>query len=304
MSSPAPRDPHGPESSGRVRYRCRHVTRYSYADAVNSSQLLAHLTPRPHPRQTGGVASLIVEPEPALSVARMDWFGNPTTYASIQAPHRELTVTAVLEVELRPPPAFDPAATPPWEDVAGLAGEDGAAAEFLAQSPRVPVPDAALVTYAAPDFPASRPVAEAAIALMHRIHADFSFDAEATTVSTPVADVLEQRRGVCQDFAHLMIGCLRGMGVPARYVSGYLRTLPPPGQPKLQGADASHAWVQAWCGPQLGWLDLDPTNATLAELDHLTLAWGRDYDDVCPLRGVILGGGEHTVTVAVDVEVI
>ena len=137
---------------------------------------------------------------------------------------------------------------------------------------------------------------------MRRIHKEFAFKPGATTVSTPVGEVLAQRRGVCQDFAHVMIGCLRGLGVPARYVSGYLRTLPPPGQPKLQGADASHAWVQAWCGPDLGWIDLDPTNATLAETDHITVAWGRDYDDVCPLRGVILGGGAHTVSVAVDVE--
>ncbi|WP_119678620.1 transglutaminase family protein [Indioceanicola profundi] len=294
----------GPSAAApaRVRYRCRHVTRYSYADMVTSSQLLAHLAPRPHPRQTGGIANLTIWPVPALAIARLDWFGNPTTYASIQVPHENLTVTSELIVEVRVGLVFDPADTPPWEQVQALAIEDGPAAEFLAQSPRVPVPNPDLAAYAAEDFLPGRPVAEAAIALMRRIHREFTFRAGSTTVSTPVAEVLAQRCGVCQDFAHLMIGCLRVMGVPARYVSGYLRTLPPPGQMKLQGADASHAWLQAWCGPRLGWLDLDPTNATLVELDHLTVAWGRDYDDVCPLRGVILGGGSHTVDVAVDVE--
>ncbi|MCA9209436.1 MAG: transglutaminase family protein, partial [Planctomycetales bacterium] len=142
---------------------------------------------------------------------------------------------------------------------------------------------------------------EAATDLNARIHTEFAYDPRATTVNTPLEQVLKQRRGVCQDFAHLAIGCLRAMGLPARYVSGYLRTIPPPGQPRLVGADASHAWLSVYCGP-LGWVDLDPTNNVIPTTDHLTVAWGRDYSDVCPIQGVFVGGGQHTMTVSVDVE--
>jgi len=308
MSSPAP-----PEASaaapplpvapdGAVRYRCHHVTRYSYTDAVTASQLLAHLVPRSHPRQRLHAARLTLDPWPAVMTDRVDWFGNPVTYASLQTPHQQLTVTAEIAVEVLPPPALDPAVTPAWDRLAVAVARDKVAQEFVFASLRVPAPDPALAAFAAPSFPAGRPVAEAALDLTRRIHAGFSFDPSATTVSTPVAEVLANRRGVCQDFAHLMIGALRALGLPARYVSGYLRTLPPPGQVKLRGADASHAWVQVWCGDDAGWLDLDPTNGITGNTDHVTLAWGRDYDDVCPLRGVILGGGAQSLTVAVDVE--
>lgn len=293
-----------------TRYRCRHVTAYSYGDPVGVSHLVAHLAPRPHPRQTGRAVSLKLDPAPAVAVDRLDWFGNPVTYAAIQEPHLALTVTAEIEVEVRPPAPFDPAATPAWETVRAAAAAGAETAEFLFASPRVPVPDAALAAFATAEFAPGRPVAAAALDLMARIHRDFAFDPAATTVSTPVREVLERRRGVCQDFAHLLIGALRSLGVPARYVSGYLRTLPPEsatGEPTdWRGAAASHAWVQVWCGdPEaggIGWLDLDPTNGVMAGMDHVTLAWGRDYDDVCPLRGVIVGGGAHSLCVDVRVE--
>lgn len=289
-----------------VRYRCTHVTAYSYGEPVTESHLIAHLAPRPHPRQTGRIVALSLNPAPAVAVDRVDWFGNPVTYAALQEPHRSLTVTAELEVEVRPPPPVDPAATPAWEWLRDRARDRMETAEQVFASPRVPAPDPDLAVFAAESFTPGRPVAEAALDLMHRIHRDFTFDPTATTVSTPVRDVLGQRRGVCQDFAHLLIGAARSLGLPARYVSGYLRTLPPEGVEDWRGAAASHAWVQLWTGdPEaggVGWLDLDPTNGVMAGVDHVTLAWGRDYDDVCPLRGVIVGGGSHTLSVAVRVE--
>ncbi len=161
--------------------------------------------------------------------------------------------------------------------------------------------DEPLAAYARPSFPRGRPWLEAIIDLTKRIHKEFVYDATATNISTPLASVMQLRRGVCQDFAHLQIGCLRAMGLAARYVSGYLLTSPPPGQPRLIGADASHAWLAAWC-PGLGWIDFDPTNDLMPDLEHITVAWGRDYDDVCPIKGVFVGGGEHSMRVSVDVQ--
>lgn len=314
MSLPARRDQDVPEVQAAadaggapavpaaMRYHCRHVTRYTYGDMVTNAQMLAHLAPRAHPRQTCHMATLAIVPWPSVVTERRDWFGNPVTYAALQSPHRDLTVTAEIEVTVNPPPPFHPTATPIWEDVAAQAAGLAETVEFVRPSARVPQADTALTLFAASFFPSGKPMGEGALDLTRRIHADFSFDPTATTVSTPISEVLARRRGVCQDFAHLMIGALRALGLPARYVSGYLRTLPPPGKPKLQGADASHAWVQVWCGADTGWIDLDPTNGRQCDTDHVTLAWGRDYDDVCPLRGVILGGGSHGVLVAVDVD--
>ncbi|WP_029014207.1 transglutaminase family protein [Niveispirillum irakense] len=301
MSLPAPPEP-GSADSGLMRYRCRHVTRYSYSDTVTSSHLLAHLAPRPHPHQESRMLELSILPWPAAMVDRRDWFGNPATYASIQVPHRDLTVTAEMEVTVTPPPPLHPAFTPAWEMVAAQAPDLMETVEYIGPSQRVPQGGPDLIAFASESFPAGQPIALGAMDLMRRIHEDFSFDPSATTVSTPISEVLSKRRGVCQDFAHLMIGALRALGLPARYVSGYLRTLPPPGRERLRGADASHAWVQVWCGAEAGWVDLDPTNGKRADTDHVTLGWGRDYDDVCPLRGVILGGGSHGILVAVDVE--
>lgn len=314
MSLPARREQSVPEAQAAadaggapaapvaMRYHCRHVTRYTYGDMVTNAQMLAHLAPRAHPRQTCHMATLSIVPWPAVVTERRDWFGNPVTYAALQSPHRDLTVTAEIEVTVEPPSPFHPAATPIWEEVAAEAARLAETVEFVRPSARVPQADTGLTLFATTFFPSGRPIGEGALDLTRRIHSDFSFDPTATTVSTPISEVLARRRGVCQDFAHLMIGALRALGLPARYVSGYLRTLPPPGKPRLQGADASHAWVQVWCGQEVGWIDLDPTNGRQCDTDHVTLAWGRDYDDVCPLRGVILGGGSHGVLVAVDVE--
>ena len=204
---------------------------------------------------------------------------------------------SVVEVSPRED-VVDPDASPAWEDVRS---DDGfnVASEFRYPSPYVE-PAPALAAFALESFTERRPLVAAAVALMHRIHDEFKFDPGSTTITTPATRVLEERHGVCQDFAHLEIACLRSLGLPARYVSGYLLTDPPPGQPRLVGADASHAWLSVWC-PRNGWVDLDPTNAVLPDTRHVTIAWGRDYGDVSPLRGVVLGGGHHELYVGVSV---
>jgi transglutaminase-like putative cysteine protease len=264
-----------------------------------------HLRPREQPAQRLKSYQLKLTPQPSLQNDHVDYFGNPTTYIAIQEPHKSLVVQSEIEIEVSPPPALDTDATPRWEQVLEQVrvGEGHAslrASRFAYASPQVPIlPD--LLSYALPSFPAGRPIAAAATELSQRIFEDFTFDSVATTISTPLAEVLAERRGVCQDFAHLAIGCLRAVGLPARYVSGYLRTVPPPGSPRLIGADASHAWFAVWCGGDL-WLDLDPTNGTPGSADLITLAWGRDYHDVSPVRGVLVGGGSQDLVVEVDVE--
>jgi transglutaminase-like putative cysteine protease len=235
----------------------------------------------------------------------IDCFGNPVTYLAIQEPHGGLVVDSELEIEQKPITPIDPASTPPWEElrdrIAGAVDHASRRAAAVAYaSPRIP-PLPALAAYAAPSFVAGIPIGVAATALMERIHQDFVFDPTATTVTTPLDKVLTTRRGVCQDFAHLQIGCLRALGLAARYVSGYLHTMAPPGAPRLQGADVSHAWLAVWCGGDT-WLDLDPTNNKIATAEYITLAWGRDYEDVSPVRGVLFGGGANALSVKVDVE--
>jgi transglutaminase-like putative cysteine protease len=296
MSSPDPPD-------RQARYRVRHVTRYRYLESAVLAHHLLHLEPRSLPRQRNAGWRLTVEPEPAVVARHIDCFGNPATYLSIEQPHDALTIASEIEVELTPSPTIGLAATPPWEDIG--ARLDGAkdvaareAAAYAYASPRVPYLSA-LLAYAAPSFMPGRAIGEAAAELTERIHRDITFDTAATTVATPLAAVLAARRGVCQVLAHLQIGCLRALGLAARYVSGYLRTVGPAGSPPLQGADASHAWMSVWCGD--AWLDLDPTNNQIVTSDHVTLAWGRDYGDVSPVRGVLFGGGPHDLSVMVDV---
>jgi transglutaminase-like putative cysteine protease len=202
-----------------------------------------------------------------------------------------------VDVEPRPEP-IDPESSPPWEEMCG-GGAFDEGTEFRYPSPYVE-PAAVLAAFARRVFTGGRPLLSAAAALMHAIHDEFQFDPGATTITTPATRVLEERHGVCQDFAHLQIACLRSLGLPARYVSGYLLTDPPPGQPRLVGADASHAWLSVWC-PRNGWVDLDPTNAVIPDSRHVSIAWGRDYGDVSPLRGVVLGGGSHELYVGVSV---
>ena len=286
-----------------------HETRYAYSAPVSLSHHLAHLQPLDDAAQRLLHFHLAIEPGPALQSAGVDSFGNRCVRFQFAQPHTALRVVATSRVEMRPRfAALEPARSPAWDAlrqrlryVARAAFEP--ALEFAQPSPYAPRL-AALLGYAAPVFTPGRPVAEAALALMQRVHADFAYRSRSTEVDTPLAQVLAQRAGVCQDFAHLMIAALRLHGVPARYVSGYLLTRPARGGPALVGADASHAWVQVWCPgtPGVGadgWLDLDPTNACVPALEHVRLAVGRDFGDVVPLRGVIRGGGRHTLTVGV-----
>jgi transglutaminase-like putative cysteine protease len=287
-----------------------HETRYEYEARVDLAQHRAHLRPRAMPAQRVRDVQLTIEPAPSHWTQGSDVFGNVCDAFALYTPHESLCVVASSRVVLEPGARDDAdagrGATLGWERVAQTCRyRAGApfepASEFVFQSPFVPHL-AALGEYAAPSLAPGRPLLDAATELMRRIHADFTYDGDATDISTPLAQVLKERRGVCQDFAHLMIGALRARGLPARYVSGYLLTQPPPGKPRLLGADASHAWIAVWC-PPLGWVDFDPTNAVLPghAQSHVTLALGRDYGDVMPLRGVIRGSGEHTLSVAVSV---
>ncbi len=287
-----------------MTYRVTHTTTYRYGKVVSLCHNLVHLTPRTCARQTCLFSQLQMTPTPALVVEQADFFGNRATYFMVEEPHEQLTLKAVSETDVVPFVAPDSAVTPPWESVRAALEQDRSpqgleACQFVYDSPYVKA-SPELAGYAAPSFPAGRPVLEAARDLTRRIHQDFRYDPKATTVATPLHEVLEHRHGVCQDFAHLQIGCLRALGLSARYVSGYLRTDPPPGQDRLVGVDASHAWLSVYC-PGLGWVDLDPTNDLIPSDGHLVLAWGRDYDDVSPVKGVNLGGGRHSVSVGVDV---
>jgi transglutaminase-like putative cysteine protease len=288
-----------------VRYDLFHETHYGYESPVVLSQQLLHLTPRVVEGQRLEAHTIDVQPAPSETATRDDYFGNPVRQFMIAAPHAALTVRAHSTVEVLAPAA--PAAAGPWEalrdrlrtspsaDGAGLSLEP---MEFLYESPHVEF-SRDLAAYAEPSFAPGRELVDAALDLMRRIHAEFTFDPKATSVSTPLREVLAKRRGVCQDFAHFMAGCLRMLGLPARYVSGYILTRPPPGRPRLVGADASHAWVSVWTGA--GWLDIDPTNNMRVGDQHIALGWGRDFSDVTPMRGVILGGGEQTLAVRVTV---
>lgn len=287
-----------------VRYDIRHRTDFLYTAPVSISHHLLHLTPRPTGNQRTESWHVALSPAPAIRRTEVDFFGNPVEHLTIQDEHSRLVVQARGALTVEPPAPVDPSATPPWElaRVNGSAVTDPevlAAQPFAYDSPMTRSGEA-VWAWARESFTPGRPVLEAALELNHRIFAGFEYDPAATTVSTPVAEVFRIRRGVCQDYAHLMLAGLRGLGLPARYVSGYLLTFPPPGGEKLQGSDASHAWVSLRV-PGHGWVDLDPTNDKMTTIEHVTLAWGRDYGDVSPVRGAIVGGGEHEVKVAVDV---
>lgn len=296
-------------SRGSTRtYWVVHETSYTYEHPVSLSRQILHLVPRSLPWQTCRSHTLHVAPQPEILAEREDAFGNPITSLYIEAEHSSLVVRSSfwVDVHARAYPSDD--ATPPWEEVrarlAYRAGrpphpDDLEAARFLFESSRVRN-KRELAAWTAPCFPPGTPLLAGVRALMNRIHDELTFDPKATTVSTPVMEVFERRRGVCQDFAHLMLSCLRSIGLAARYVSGYILTHPPPGRPRLVGADASHAWVSVYC-PGHGWVDVDPTNGVFPSLEHVTVGWGRDYDDVIPLRGVLLGGGEHELEIAVTV---
>jgi transglutaminase-like putative cysteine protease len=281
-------------------YRVRHETTYEYSDPVSVSHHVLRLTPRDLPGQLRKSIRISIHPVPQVHcTTHQDYFGNAVTSFSLQEPHERLTVEASsqLEVHESAPPVF--ADSPPWESVRGKLESDLDAYQFAFDSRRISA-SAELAEYAAPSFPPNRPLLEAVRDLTARIHQDFRFDTKATEVTTPVETFFEKRRGVCQDFSHLQIACLRSLGLPARYVSGYLRTIPPEGKPRLIGADASHAWCSVW-SPGIGWTDFDPTNDCVPSGGHITVAWGRDYSDVSPIHGVLLGGARHTLHVGVDV---
>jgi transglutaminase-like putative cysteine protease len=288
-----------------MRYRVRHVTTYLYGEAVDLAAHLLHLTPRTLPGQQVIASALEVEPRPSRSTSAADHFGNRATWLFLAEPHASFRVSLAAEVEVAfaPPPAAS--ATPAWEAVRDAAARGGIhawrAAEFAFSTAMAPA-EPAVGAYAARSFPPGRPILEALLELNGRIRNEFTFRAGVTTLSTPVTQVLASRTGVCQDFAHLMIGGLRWLGLPARYVSGYIRTRPRPGEARRRGADQSHAWVGCWLGPEHGWIDLDPTNGLVVQDEHVVLGWGRDYADVSPVRGVILGGGRHGLTVSVDLD--
>ncbi|MGB8169996.1 MAG: transglutaminase family protein [Chthoniobacteraceae bacterium] len=285
-------------------YAVTHHTTYRYGADVAVSHHLARLHPRELPSQQVEDFHLQVEPAPVVSSERIDYYGNPTSFFSISSPHEKLVVTARSCVRVAAPLLPIAAQTPPWELVrkrcaSDVLTSDSAVGEFRFDSPHI-ARKAAFADFAAPSFPRERPLLEAVSDFTARIFHEFKFDPRATTVATPLDEVLSHRRGVCQDFAHLAIAGLRSLGLPARYVSGYLETQPPPGRPRLIGADASHAWFSVWC-PGHGWIDADPTNNVFPGDRHITVAWGRDFSDVSPLRGVVLGGREHSLGVSVDV---
>ena len=287
-----------------MHYNIKHITWYSYTEAVPFCHNVVHLAPRDTKTQKCLEHELQIDPNPDFIARSPDYFGNQTDYFALQRLHRGLVVTGLSRVEVENPkwPKLDE--TPAWEEVIQRLKEDTSKAGLEAQmlacpSSRVEVTEE-IQRYAAESFREGRPILQAVSELKTRIFDDFTFDARATTVNTPLAKVMELRRGVCQDFAHLAIGCLRSLGLSARYVSGYICTSPPPGSPPLVGADASHAWVSVYCG-EAGWVDIDPTNDILVGDGHITIGWGRDYGDLCPVQGVFIGGGTHKMGVGVDV---
>jgi transglutaminase-like putative cysteine protease len=287
-----------------VTYRVRHRTTYQYEDPVSVSHHVVRLTPRNLPNQACRASQVFILPAPPATSAHFDYFGNTLTFFTLHETHDHLIVEANSDLEVTAGAPLDFSGSPSWESVresvAGFTSHEILNAfQFVFDSQRVRS-NPKLAAYARESFPEGRPLLAAALDLTRRIHQDFRFDKKATEVSTPVQTFFEKRRGVCQDFAHLQIGCMRSLGLPARYVSGYLRTMPPPGRPRLVGADASHAWCSAWC-PGSGWVDFDPTNNCVPSDGHITVAWGRDYSDVSPIYGVLLGGAHHKLDVEVDV---
>ncbi|MBK8508834.1 MAG: transglutaminase family protein [Candidatus Competibacteraceae bacterium] len=288
-----------------MKYTVTHRTRYRYSSGVALCHNEARLLPRRAPWQLCQDSRVAIEPRPALSAEREDFFGNRVLYFAIQDIHHGLKVEVVTEVHVLANRPFEPSSpSMPWEQALRLLRESPEpeiieARLFALDSPFVSLAPE-FRAYAAPSFLPGRPLLDATIELNRRIYQDFTYDPHFTTVATPLHVVLKERRGVCQDFAHLALACLRGMGLAARYVSGYLETIPPPGQPRLIGADASHAWVAVYL-PGMGWAEFDPTNDCMPREQHITLAWGRDYGDVAPLIGVMTGGGSHQLEVSVDV---
>lgn len=286
-------------------YRVSHGSTFHYTDPVSLSHHLLHLTPRVAANQTCRNSHILVDPAPAINNEDTDYFGNPINFLIIQQPHTTLNIKMVSEIEVRATTAPVSGKSEPWDQVRDRLKTDTApesldAYQYTYSSPFTTAGNP-VQEYASASFPHGRPIIEGAKEFCERIFKDFIYDGSATDISTPVNDVLKNKRGVCQDFAHLQIAGMRQLGIPTRYVSGYIRTYPPEGQERLTGADASHAWLSVWCGKD-GWIDFDPTNNMIPGEEHITVAWGRDYGDVSPINGVIVGSGSHEVDVAVDVQ--
>jgi transglutaminase-like putative cysteine protease len=286
-------------------YRILHRTTYKYRYPVSVGNHVACLKPRSLAHHQLMRSEFHIHPAPATMNERVDFFGNLLCFFTVREAHNKLVVEARSEVKVEGAVSQWSRFEIPWEDVARSLPSDHSpegleAYQFRFESQRIRI-QPEFASYALQSFTPGRSMPEALRDLTSRIHHDFRFDSKVTNVRTTTEEVFKKRRGVCQDFAHLQIACLRSINLPARYVSGYLRTYPPPGRPRLIGADASHAWVSAYC-PGIGWLDVDPTNDVIPSDGHVTLAWGRDYSDVSPLRGLILGGGSHTLKVSVDME--
>ena len=289
-----------------MRYRIKHITEYLYSNRVTHCYNLAHMIPRSSLRQSCLNSDIQMTPYSSHTSRRKDYFGNQSFHFEIQKPHREFTITSTSEVETGPQHTslnLDLGITcaQAREQLANSTRPDTLfAREFMLDSPMIKMSQE-LHDYAAPSFEDNRPLLSAVMELTQRIFREFTYSPLSTTVATPLSEVLKTRKGVCQDFAHLQIGCLRSMGFPAKYVSGYLETLPAPGEVKLVGADATHAWLSVY-SPTEGWFEFDPTNDCLASDQHIITAWGRDFFDVTPLKGVIYGGGKNPVlNVSVDV---
>ena len=290
-----------------MKYKISHTTRYQYGDDASLSHNELFLVPRNTLNQHCIENTLTLFPLPSAISQRKDYFGNTATTTTIQTVHTLLEISAVSQVDLSPGKTILPDQTPSWDEVVKTLGhhsrpEDLDAFQFVFASPMIPV-DHRFAAWARELFAPGTPILRAALGLTRKIFTEFTYDPNATTTTTPMETAFDIKRGVCQDFAHIEIACLRSLGLAARYVSGYLHTLPPPGKPKLVGADASHAWISLYI-PGTGWVDLDPTNNVIPTDQHLTLAWGRDYGVVTPVKGTVLGGGQHQLSVTVDVNLI
>jgi transglutaminase-like putative cysteine protease len=288
-----------------VIYDIRHVTSYSYESPVSFARCQLRLEPRSGDGQKLVSHTVEIRPKPADRTVRHDFFGTHTESILIETPHRSLRIDSRSRVLVSRRAPARTAPSPAWESVRDVAFEATSLGPespigYVFASSLVPV-QRPVTAYASQSFAPGCGIIGGAVDLMHRIRTEFKYDPKATVISTPLTEVFEKRHGVCQDFAHVMIAGLRGLGLPAAYVSGYLRTIPPPGKPRLQGADATHAWVSLWCGTEIGWIGFDPTNDILVENDHIVLAVGRDFSDVSPVDGIIVGSRKQKLSVAVDV---
>jgi transglutaminase-like putative cysteine protease len=288
-----------------MNYKIVHTTAYTYKDAVSICHNIARLMPRNTEKQVCKESEIVISPEPDVLNEYEDFFGNKVIYFAVQQEHEKLTVTVTSYVNQLNSggPLSDLYINIPWESVNDMLlepmVENFDARQFIAQTPMTEW-DHAVREYALQSFTPGKPIYDAATDLMGRIYRDFEYEPGFTTVSTPVKELMQMRKGVCQDFAHLGIACMRSLGLPARYVSGYIETLPPAGKEKLVGVDASHAWFAVYI-PNAGWMDFDPTNNQVPGTQHITVGWGRDYADVAPLKGIILSSGAHKLDVVVDV---